>query len=80
MAQYYAVKSDSHDAIANFNQHINSINRINLIICIIRVFSPPLRLGEFSSCFLMISFTLLSTTPLVCNAASKLNHWDSSQK
>ena len=51
MAQYYAVKSDSHDAIANFNQHINSINRINLIICIIRVFSPPLRLGEFSSCF-----------------------------
>ena len=62
------------------NIPINSINRINLVICIIRVFSPPLRLGEFSSCFLMTSFTLRSATPLVCNAASKLNHWDSSQK
>ena len=31
------------------------------------------RLGELSTCFLMTSFTSLSITPLVCNAASKFN-------
>ena len=50
------------------------IGRINPIICVSRVFSPPLHLGEFSSCVLMTSFTLLSVTPLACNTASKLNH------
>ena len=30
--------------------------------------------------FLMTSFTSLSVTPLVCNAASELNYLDSSQK
>ena len=34
-------------------------------------FSPPFRLGEFSSCFSMTSFPLLLVTPLVCHAASK---------
>ena len=32
---------------------------------------------RFQNCFLMTSFTSLLVTPLVCNAASKLNHWDS---
>ena len=37
------------------------------------VFSSSLHLGALSSCFLMTSSTSLSITPLVCNAASKLN-------
>ena len=61
-------------------QTLINIGHINRIICIICVFSPPLRLEALSSCFLMTSFTLLSVTPLVYNAASKLNHWDNSQK
>ena len=65
---------------AHFQILIN-IGCINLIICIIRdFFSPPIRLRAFSSSFLMTSFTLLLVTQLVCNAASELNHWDSSQK
>ena len=43
-------------------------------------YSPPIHLGAFSSCFLITSFISLSVTLLVCNAAFKLNHWDSSQK
>ena len=43
-------------------------------------YSPPIHLGAFSSCFLITSFTSLSVTLLVCNAAFKLNHWDSLQK
>ena len=43
-------------------------------------FSSSFRLGALSSCFLMASFSSLSIIPLVCNAASKLNHWDSLQK
>ena len=54
--------------------------RFNPIICIICVFSPTLCLEALSSCFLMTSFTLLSVTPLVYNAASKLNYWGSLQK
>ena len=41
------------------------------------LFSSSLRLGAFSNCFLMTFFTSLLVTPLVCNAASKLNYWDS---
>ena len=50
-----------------------SIGSINPIISVICVFSSSLHLGALSSCFLMTSFTSLSITPLVCNAASKLN-------
>ena len=57
--------------------HLNSteVNTgcINPIICVICVFSSSLRLVALPSCFLMSSFTTLSITPLVCNAASKLN-------
>ena len=35
------------------------------------------RLGAFSNCYLMTFFTSLLVTPLICNAASKLNYWDS---
>ena len=59
-------------------QILINIGHINPIICIIDVL-PPFRLGAFSSSFLMTSFTSFSVTSLVCNAASKLNHWDSSQ-
>ena len=69
----FSHKNDSCDIIPN----LVNIGCINLIICIIRVFSPPLHLGEFSICFLMTSFILLSVTPLLFNATSKLNHWDS---
>ena len=61
-------------------QILINIGRINPIICIICIFSPPFHLGAFLSSFLMTSFTSLSVTPLVWNAGSKLNHWDSSQK
>ena len=64
--------------------------RINPVICIMCrgggggdgcfIFSPTICLGEFLSSFLMTSFTSLSVAPLVFDAASKLNHWDSSQK
>ena len=37
------------------------------------MFLSSLHLGVLSSCFLMTSFTSLSVTPLVCNAAFKLN-------
>ena len=50
-----------------------SIGCIDPIICLICVFSSSLRLRALLSCFLMTSFTSLSITPLVCNAASKLN-------
>ena len=53
------------------------IGRINPIICLALAFSSSLRLGDFSNCFLMTFFTSLLVTPLVCNAASKLNYWDS---
>ena len=62
----------------NFMQEkVKSIGRINPIICVILVVSSSLRLGAFSNCFFMTSFTSLLVTPLVCNAASKLNYWDS---
>ena len=74
----------SHLNSANFNDNFMRVKvnicRINPIISLICVFSSSLRLGAFSNCFLMTSFTSLSVTPLVCKAASKLNHWDSSQK
>ena len=35
------------------------------------------RLGAFSNSYLMTFFTSLLVTTLVCNAASKLNYWDS---
>ena len=57
-------------------QILINIARINPI-SIIRIFSPLFCLGAFSSCFLMTSFTLLSVTPLVCKAASRLKDWDS---
>ena len=56
------------------------ISRINPIICIIGIWSPPLHLAAFLSCFLMTSFTMLSITPLACNLASKLNNCHNSQK
>ena len=46
----FSHKNDSCDIIPN----LVNIGRINLIICIIRVFSPPLHLGEFSICFLIL--------------------------
>ena len=61
-------------------QILIKIGRIIPIISINSVFSPPLRFGAFSSCFLMTSSTSLSATPLARNAASKLNHWYSSEK
>ena len=74
----------SHLNSSNFNDNFKEnfmqeevVGRINLIICVILVFSSFLCLGAFSNCFLMTSFTLLLVTPLVCNAASKLNCWDS---
>ena len=51
-------------------QVLTNIGCIVPILCIISVFSPPLRLGASSSRFLMISFASLSVTPLACNAAS----------
>ena len=51
-----------------------NIGRINHII-----FSPPFLLGAFLRSFLMMYFTLLLVTPLVCDTGSKLNHWDSYQ-
>ena len=51
-----------------------NIGRINHII-----FSPPCLLEAFLSSFLMMYFTLLLVTPLVCDTCSKLNHWDSYQ-
>ena len=59
-------------------QILINIGCINPIICII--FSPVFRLKVLSSSFLMTYFTSLSARPLICNAASKSNHWDSSQK
>ena len=72
----------SHLNSTNFNDNFKenfmpekvNIGRINPVICVICVFSSPLCLGAFSNCFLMTSFTPLSVAPLVCNAASKLNH------
>ena len=52
------------------------IGRINLIISIIRDFSPP-AFGRVIKLFFDDFFTLLLVTPLVCNTASKLNHWNS---
>ena len=57
----------------NYLPEIVNIGRINPINCVIWVFTSSLRLGVFSSCYLMNSSTSLSITPLVCNAASKLN-------
>ena len=42
---------------------------------LILVFSSSLRLGVFSNCFLMTSFTSLLVTLLVCDVTSKLNYW-----
>ena len=76
----------SHLISSNFNDNfkdnfmqekVKSIGRINPIICVILVVSSSLRLGAFSDCFLMTSLTSLLVTPLDCNAASKLNYWDS---
>ena len=58
---------------ANFMQEVN-IGRINPIICVILVYLSSLHFGAFSNCFLMVSFTSLLVTPLVCNRASKLNY------
>ena len=57
-----------------------NINRINRIIYIICVFSPPFCLEALSRSFFMTSFTSRLVTPLVRNVASKLNNWDSSQE
>ena len=61
-------------------QILINIGCINNIISIICVFSSPLRLEAFLSSFLVTSVTSRLVTPLVCNACSKLNHWDSSKK
>ena len=72
----------SHLNSSNFNDNfkdnfmLEKLGRINPIICVILDFSSSLRLGAFSNCFMMTSFTSLLVTPLVSNAASKLNHWD----
>ena len=50
------------------------LSRRITIICVILAFSSSLRLGVFSNCFMMNSFTSLLVKPLVCNAASKLNY------
>ena len=77
MTKYYSVKmipTVQHQILIN-------IGRINHIICIIcGFFSTPFCLGAFLSSFSMTFFTLLLVPQLLCNAGSKLNHWDSSQK
>ena len=60
-------------------QILINIGRINPSFTSFAIFSPTIGLGAFPSSFLMTSFTLLLVTSLVCNAASKLNHWDSLQ-
>ena len=61
-------------------QILINIGRINPIVYIICIFSPPLTFG----CILKLRFDdffhIALDTPLVCNAASKLNHWNSSLK
>ena len=72
----------SHLNSSNFKDNfkdnfmLEKLGRINPIICVIVDFSSSLRSGAFSNCFMMTSFTSLLVTPLVSNAASKLNHWD----
>ena len=51
---------------------IGRINPIFIICVFLGFFSPPFRLGAFSSNFMMTSFTWLSVTLLVYNAASKI--------
>ena len=69
----------------NFKKKLKEKVKSTLVVLILSFasfmfFSSSFHLGAFSSCFLMASFSSLSVAPLVCNAASKLNHWDSSQK
>ena len=71
----WSCKNDSHDAILNFNQHWWYLS---YYLHHLRFFHHLFK--RISSSFLMSSFTSPSVTSLVCNTASKLNHWDSSQK
>ena len=71
----------SHLNSSDFNDNFMQEKVKSILVVLILSFASFLffhhRLGAFSNSYLMTFFTSLLVTTLVCNAASKLNYWDS---